>query len=247
MQGYIHSKESFGTVDGPGIRYVIFMQGCPMRCAYCHNPDTWEFNKDNAITPQEIVKEFNKNRPFYNNGGITVTGGEPLTQIEFVTELFQLCKKENIHTCIDTSGITFNPEDTSKFDKLIKFTDLVMLDIKHIDSKKHFDLTGHDNKNILSFAEYLSKNNISLWIRYVVVSGLTDNTEDLINLGMFIGTLKTLEALDVIPYHTMGIAKYEKMGIKYPLADIQKCSLEESLLAKKHIIEGIKRLHFKNS
>lgn len=241
MQGYIHSKESFGTVDGPGIRYVIFMQGCPMRCAYCHNPDTWEFTKNNAVTPQEILKDFNKNRAFYSNGGITVTGGEPLMQIEFITELFKLCKNENIHTCIDTSGITFNPDNTLQFDNLMKFTDLIMLDIKHIDPKKHLNLTGKDNKNILSFAKYISENNINLWIRYVVVPGITDNPEDLINLGRFIGKLRTLKALDVIPYHTLGISKYEKMGIDYPLQDIQKCSVEECIKAKKYIIEGINK------
>ncbi len=241
MEGYIHSKESFGTVDGPGIRYVLFMQGCPMRCVYCHNPDTWKFHKDNVITPEEIINEFNKNRSFYSNGGITVTGGEPLLQIEFVTELFKLCKNENIHTCIDTSGITFTPDNTLKFDKLLEFTDLVMLDIKHIDPDKHKNLTGKDNNNILMFAQYLSENNVPLWIRHVVVPDITDKPDDLTKLGAFISTLKTLKALDVIPYHTLGVHKYEKIGMKYPLPDTEPCTAPKLSEAKKYIIDGIKK------
>ena len=147
MTGYIHSKESFGTVDGPGIRYVIFMQGCPMRCLYCHNPDTWDLKAGKEITVGEIIEEFNKNRVFYSKGGITVSGGEPLLQIDFLTELFKKCREEKIHTCIDTSGITFKEdgEYLLKLGGLLEFTDLVMLDIKHIDSEKHRALTGHGN------------------------------------------------------------------------------------------------------
>ena len=137
IRGYIHSKESFGTVDGPGIRYVIFLQGCPMRCLYCHNPDTWATRGGEEITPEEVISEYNKNRAFYKKGGITVTGGEPLLQIEFVTELFKLCKERDIHTCIDTSGITYsetNKNYLDKLDELMKYTDLVMLDISFFDT-----------------------------------------------------------------------------------------------------------------
>ena len=242
MTGYIHSKESFGTVDGPGIRYVLFMQGCPMRCLYCHNPDTWEVNAGTLTTTDEILDEYKKNRSFYTNGGITVTGGEPLVQIDFVTELFQKAKAEGIHTCIDTSGITFNPNKTEKFDELVKYTDLVMLDIKHIDSEKHNALTGHGNENILAFAKYLEKKNVPLWVRHIIVEGITDHPEDLVKLGEFIGTLGNLKALDVLPYHTMGVSKYEEMGINYPLKELKALPLSEAVKAKEFILSGIKKV-----
>ena len=181
MNGLIHSVESFGTVDGPGIRYVIFMQGCPLRCAYCHNPDTWEIGQGTEISVREVIAEYEKNSSFYKNGGITVTGGEPLLQIDFLTELFKEAKQKGIHTCIDTSGITYNPnsEDTiKKFDALFKYCDLVMLDIKHIDPEKHKKLTGADNKNVLSFAKYLEKNNIPVWIRHIIVKNITDDQKE---------------------------------------------------------------------
>ena len=155
MNGFIHSVESFGTVDGPGIRFVIFLQGCPMRCKYCHNPDTWEINKGVSMSADELIRQFNKNKSFYSNGGITVTGGEPLLQLDFLLELFEKAKKEGIHTCIDTSGVTYKDVETEfkrKIDRLMEYTDLVMLDIKHIDSEEHRKLTGHGNENILAFA-----------------------------------------------------------------------------------------------
>ncbi len=242
MTGYIHSKESFGTVDGPGIRYVLFMQGCPMRCLYCHNPDTWEVNTGTEITSDEVISQFNKNRSFYNNGGITVTGGEPLLQIDFLIDLFRKAKAENIHTCIDTSGITFVPENeslTEKFSLLLDYTDLIMLDIKHIDDEKHKILTGHSNKNILAFAHFTEEKQISLWIRHIIVPGFTDDEGDLFRLGAFIGKLSNLKALDVLPYHTMGVAKYKSLGIDYPLKDINALPLEKAIKAKEHILRGI--------
>lgn len=244
MTGYIHSKETFGTVDGPGIRYVLFLQGCPMRCLYCHNPDTWEVNKAQPITTDEVLQEFNKNRSFYAKGGITVTGGEPLLQVDFVAELFKKAKEQNIHTCIDTSGVTYNPDNVAymkKLDEVMKFTDLVMLDIKHIDPESHKSLTGKDNKNILKFAKYLESKNIPLWIRHVVVEGYTDKKEDLIKLGEFIGSLKNLKALDVIPYHSMGESKYKEMGIEYPLEGLKPLTTEKAVEAKKSILDGVKR------
>ena len=159
MSGRIHSLESFGTVDGPGTRFVVFVQGCPMRCAYCHNPDTWEMNAGTIMEVSEIIEQFERNRAFYTKGGITVTGGEPLMQIDFLIELFTECKKRNIHTCIDTSGITYNPANIAymeKLDQLLALTDLVMLDIKHIDPALHVDLTSQPNEPILGFAKYLS-------------------------------------------------------------------------------------------
>ena len=149
MIGNIHSIESFGTVDGPGIRMVIFMQGCPMRCKYCHNPDTWSFDENKKISVDEILKKYDSIKEFLKNGGITVTGGEPLSQIEFVIELFKKAKEKNIHTTLDTSGVTFNPSNTEKIDELLKYTDLILLDIKHIDDVEHKNLTGFSNKNIL--------------------------------------------------------------------------------------------------
>jgi pyruvate formate lyase activating enzyme len=163
-------------------------------------------------------------------------------QIDFVTELFQKAKAEGIHTCIDTSGITFNPNKTEKFDELIKHTDLVMLDIKHIDSEKHNALTGHGNENILAFAKYLEKKNIPLWVRHIIVEGITDYPEDLVKLGEFIGTLGNLKALDVLPYHTMGVDKYEEMGINYPLKELKALPLSEAVKAKEFILSGIKKV-----
>ncbi len=242
MIGYIHSTESFGTVDGPGIRFVVFMQGCPMRCLYCHNPDTWPINKGKKVLAEEIISEYLKNRPFYKEGGITVTGGEPLLQIDFITELFKLAKKESIHTCIDTSGIIFTPYNTQKFDELMNYTDLVMLDLKHIDPIKHQKLTGQDNKNILLFAKYLEEKSIPLWIRHIIVEGITDEESDLIKLGEFIGKLKNLKALDILPYHTMGVNKYKELNIPYPLDGMKALPLEKAIQAKQFVMQGIKNV-----
>lgn len=244
MTGYIHSKESFGTVDGPGIRYVLFMQGCPLRCIYCHNPDTWETGKGEKITPDEVLQEFNKNRSFYSKGGITVTGGEPLLQVDFLTELFKKAKAENIHTCIDTSGITYNTDNPAymqKLDELMKYTDLVMLDIKHIDPESHKKLTSKDNGRVLDFAKYLETKKIPLWVRHIIIEGYTDKPEDLRKLGEFIGKLKNLKALDVLPYHTMGVNKYKEMGISYPLEGMEALPMEKAVEAKKYILEGVKK------
>lgn len=243
MIGYIHSKESFGTVDGPGIRYVLFMQGCPMRCLYCHNPDTWKTGQGTEITADEVINEFKKNRSFYSKGGITVTGGEPLLQTEFLTELFQKAKAENIHTCIDTSGVTFNGDDAeslSKLDGLLEYTDLIMLDIKHINSENHKALTGRNNENILAFAKYIDSKNIDIWIRHVVVTGYTDSYDALFKLGEFIGGLKNLRALDVLPYHTMGVNKYKELNIPYKLEGVKALTKQEAEKARRIILEGIK-------
>lgn len=244
MTGRIHSLESFGTVDGPGVRYVVFVQGCPMRCAYCHNPDTWEMNAGELMETDYIIEQYERNKSFYKGGGITVTGGEPLMQIDFLIELFEKAKEKGIHTCIDSSGIAFNPENPelmAKFDRLMKVTDLVMLDIKHIDPEKHIELTSQKNTNILKFAEYLSEKNIDIWIRHVVVPGITDVDEYLFKLGYFIGGLSTLRALDVLPYHTMGKVKYEKLGIPYKLEGVEAMSQKEAIEKKKVILDGIRK------
>lgn len=248
MKGYIHSKESFGTVDGPGIRYVLFMQGCPMRCQYCHNPDTWEVGGGTEITVPEVISEYKKNSSFYQKGGITVTGGEPLLQVDFLIELFSEAKKKGIHTCIDTSGITYsetNEEYVKKLDELMQYTDLVMLDIKHIDARMHKVVTGKDNKNILAFAKYLERKNIPLWVRHVVVPTLTDDPTYHKQLGEFLGTLRNLKALDVLPYHTMGTKKYEELGIEYPLKGIEALPKSEAAKVRETIMESIKKVRQK--
>ncbi len=244
MKGKIHSLQSFGTVDGPGVRYVVFLQGCPMRCLYCHNPDTWTIGAGEEMDASYIIEQYKRNESFYNGGGLTVTGGEPLVQIDFLLELFELCKQNNIHTCIDTSGITYRPGNTEyneKLDKLLTMTDLVMLDIKHIDPDKHKELTSQPNDGILAFAELLSEKNIPIWIRHVVVPGYTDDDVYLEKLGYFIGGLKSLKALDVLPYHDMAKPKYENLGIDYVLKDVPPLEKSVALEKKQVILNGIRR------
>lgn len=243
MTGRIHSIESFGTVDGPGVRMVVFFQGCPMRCQYCHNPDTWELAGGSLMTVEEILKQYESSRHFYRGGGITATGGEPLMQLDFLTQLFEAARKKDIHTCLDTSGITFNrsnEEYSKKIDRLLASTSLVMLDIKQINDIRHKPLTGHSNVAILDFARYLDEKEIPVWIRHVVVPGITDESADLYHLGRFIGQLKNVKALDVLPYHDMGKVKYESMGMDYPLKDVPPLSKEDALSAKKIILTGIR-------
>ena len=239
--GYIHSLESFGTVDGPGIRYVVFFQGCPLRCKYCHNPDTWDIKKGKQISADEILKKADDVREFLKGGGITATGGEPLVQIDFLTELFKKAKtKYNFHTCLDTSGITFSRKQLDKFNELIKYTDLVMLDIKHIDKQEHVKLTGMESDNVTDFAMFLSENNIPVWIRHVLVPGITQNDEHLYNLGRFIGNIKSLKAVDVLPYHDMGKTKYKALGLDYPLEGTPIPTKEDTLHAREIILSGVK-------
>ncbi|MCD7948712.1 MAG: pyruvate formate lyase-activating protein [Erysipelotrichaceae bacterium] len=242
MKGYIHSTESCGTVDGPGIRFVVFFQGCPMRCLYCHNPDTWQPHVGETMSVDEILKMFNSKKEFYKNGGITCTGGEPLMQIDFLIELFETCHDQGIHTCLDTSGITFNenPDYLKKMDRLLAVTDLVMLDIKHIDPVEHVKLTSQPNDMILKFAHYIDDKGIEIWIRHVVVPSITQNDKYLYQLGQFIATLKNLKALDVLPYHTMGKVKYDNLGYDYPLEDIEPLSKEDAIKARNVILKGMK-------
>ena len=242
-KGYIHSIESCGTVDGPGLRYVIFLQGCPMRCQYCHNPDTWEPNKGDEMTVKEVLKSFYHNTAFYKTGGVTVTGGEPMMQMDFLIELFTELHEGGFHTCIDTSGIMFQPDNEKmmeKIEQLMDVTDLVMLDIKHIDDEKHKELTAHSNKRILDFARYLDTKGIPIWIRHVVVPGITLYKEYLERLGEFMATLTNVKALDVLPYHTMGVNKYKELGMEYPLEGVEALPKEKAVEARKYIIEGIR-------
>ena len=222
MTGNIHSIESFGTVDGPGVRFVVFFEGCPMRCLYCHNPDTWASDAGEQYTAAQLITKFKRNRSFYQTGGITATGGEPMMQLEFLTELFELAKGEGVHTCLDTSGVTFQPHNEAyleKLDRLLAVTDLVMLDIKHMDEDKHRELTGHTNKHILAFAEYVNKKGVSMRVRHVIVPGYTDTREEQAALGAFLRGFTNLEKVEALPYHTLGKAKYENLGIPYPLGN----------------------------
>jgi len=241
IKGYVHSTESCGTVDGPGLRFVVFLQGCPMRCAYCHNPDTWQPQTGNTMTVDEIMEMFNSKRQFYKNGGITCTGGEPLMQIDFVTELFTRCHEEGIHTCLDTSGITFRKEQMEKFNRLMEVTDLVMLDIKHIDPVVHKDLVKQENVHILEFAKYLNDIQKPVWIRYVLVPGLTDKKEHLIQLGEFLAGLYNMKALDVLPYHTMGVVKYENLKLDYRLKGVEPATKQQAIEARDIILDAARK------
>lgn len=243
MLGRIHSTESFGTVDGPGTRFVIFFQGCPMRCQYCHNPDTWDVNGGTLRSAEDLLTEYDSCKEFYKGGGLTVTGGEPLLQIDFLTELFEKAKAKGIHTCIDSSGIVFNRDSTvfmEKLDRLLTFTDLIMLDIKHIDNDAHKILTGQPNTGILDFARYLSDKQIPVWIRHVIVPGITYDEKPLKRLGAFLAELHNVKALDVLPYHTMGKAKYDKLGMKYVLDGVPALSSQDAIQAREIIISAWK-------
>ena len=223
IKGRVHSVESFGSVDGPGVRYIVFLQGCHMRCKYCHNPETWSMEGGELMTAQEVFDKAYRYRNYWkNNGGITVSGGEAMLQMEFVTELFKLAKKENVHTTLDTSGNPFTMEEPfkSQFYELMKVTDLFMLDIKHIDDEKHKQITGWTNSNILQLARYLSDNGKDMWIRHVLVPGYTDDENDLIRLRDFVKSLKTVQRFEVLPYHTLGVFKWENLGIPYSLSDV---------------------------
>ena len=244
MKGYVHSIESFGTVDGPGVRFVVFFQGCPMRCAYCHNPDSWSYESDNLISVDEILQKYDGVKEFCT-GGITVTGGEPLVQIDFVTELFKKAQEKSIHTALDTSGVLFNQDNTEKIDELLKYTSLVMLDIKHIDDEEHKKLTKHSNKNILDFARYLSEKNIPTWIRHVVVPTITYDEKYLTQLGEFLASLKNIKALDVLPYHDMARGKYKELDMEYPLEGIEQLTHDEALNARNIIISAMRRMRAK--
>lgn len=236
--GRIHSVENFGTLDGPGVRFVVFMQGCPMRCKYCHNPDTWAYNGGKEVSIDSLLCEINKYKHYFgNNGGVTVSGGEPLLQIDFITDLFKRLKAKNIHTCLDTSGITFD-KNSAKFDELIKYTDLVLLDIKHIDREQHKLLTGHYNDNILAFAQYLDKHNIPVWIRHVLVPTVTALKQPLEQLKQFVDGLKNVEKVEILPYHTLGLHKYEKLGLEYSLKGVKPPSKEEIEMANKILQKG---------
>lgn len=268
--GFIHSTESFGAVDGPGIRFVVFLQGCKMRCKYCHNPETWNLVTDyaklyapetsdeereqlqkkmeenmkllkdkeikiEARTPEDLLKQALRYKPYWKNGGgITVSGGEALLQMDFLIEFFKLAKAKGIHTTIDTAGNPFTKEEPffSKFNTLMELTDLFLLDIKQIHDDKHKDLTGFSNQNILELAQYLSDHGKHMWIRHVLVPGITTDEEDLRKTDAFIRTLKTVDKVEVLPYHKLGIHEWERLGIPYRLEGVEPPNADELKFAK---------------
>ena len=235
IKGRIHSVESFGSADGPGVRYIVFLKGCNMRCQYCHNPDTWAKDGGELMTPEEVLKKALRYKTYWKEkGGITVSGGEALLQIDFVTELFRLAKEKGVNTCLDTSGNPFSLEEPfkSKFDELMKYTDLFMLDIKHIDDAAHRKLTGQTNQNILEMAAYLSDHGKAMWIRHVLVPGITTEEDELYRLRSFLDTLKTVERVEVLPYHTLGVFKWKELGIPYQLEGVDPPTKEQIDRAK---------------
>lgn len=218
MIGRIHSVETGGTVDGPGIRYIVFTQGCPLRCKFCHNPDTWDKNGGKEIDVEELMEDILKYKAYFqfSKGGVTISGGEPLLQPQFVYELLKRCKEEGIHTAIDTSGSVI----PANLDDILLVTDLVLLDIKQIKPEKHKDLTGLDNSHTLKLAKRLSEKNIPVWIRHVLVPGITDIEEDLKELGMYLAALTNVEKVEVLPYHKMGEYKWQALGLNNQLTDV---------------------------
>lgn len=226
----VHSVESFGTVDGPGIRFVLFLQGCSLQCKYCHNRDTWDINGGTYKSLEDIFQQILKYKNYIcPNGGVTITGGEPLLQTKFLIELFSKLKENNIHTCLDTSGMLFISDDIKK---VLSLTDLVLLDIKHIDDTKCKTLVGSSNKKELEFAKYLSDNNIPMWIRQVLIPGYTDNEQDLLKLRNFVHSLKTVQKFEILPYHDMGKYKWKELGFKYELENVRNANDCDIIRAK---------------
>ena len=236
----VHSIESFGSVDGPGIRFVIFLKGCAMRCQYCHNPDTWSRAGGQLRSVDDVLAQAQRYRSYWGeNGGITVSGGEALLQIKPLTELFRKAKTLEINTCLDTSAQPFSRDSSSfaAFEELMKYTDLILLDIKHIDNDVHKQLTGWGNENILDCARYLSDIGKPVWIRHVLVPGINDDDASLHKLRAFIDTLSNVERVDVLPYHSLGVYKWEQLGIPYALTDVKSPTEESILHARKVLTE----------
>ena len=228
--GNIHHIETLGAFDGPGIRYVLFLQGCPLKCKYCHNPDSWTTKENQVMSVEEVLRDYKKYSGFYKKGGLTVSGGEPLLQLKFLEELFEEAKKRKIHTCLDTSAATFKPHKKDEFRKLLAVVDLVLLDIKHIDNDEHIKLTGSPNKNILEFAKHLNEINVKTGIRHVLVPAVNDDDKYLLKLRKFLDKLSNIVSIDILPYHKSGISKWDKMGVKYPFLHIEEPTAD--LIAK---------------
>ena len=225
--GLIHSMETMGLVDGPGIRVVVFMQGCSLRCKYCHNPDTWEYGVGEKVTPEELVKKIKRYKAYFDtsNGGVTFSGGEPLRQPEFLIEVLKLCKKEGIHTCIDTAG-----SGIGMYDEILKYTDLVLFDVKDITTEGYKNVTLVNIDESLKFIEAMKRNRTKIWLRHVVVPGLTDGEEHIRQFKEFIKEFDNVEKVELLPYHLLGVNKYEKLNIKYPLEGVE--AMDKELIKK---------------
>lgn len=225
--GNIHSYESMGTVDGPGIRFVVFLQGCPLRCKYCHNPDTWNIGeKKIQESAEDTLKKIKRYKNYFGKkGGVTVTGGEPLVQSDYILELFKLCKQEGIHTALDTSGYIFN----EKVKEILEYTDLILLDIKALDKEIYKDLTRVELDNTLKFLNYLQEIKKVVWIRHVVVPNITDDNKLLEETAKFLSKFDNIELVEILPYHTLGVFKYKELGIEYPLEGVEDLSYERKL------------------
>ena len=224
-KGRIHSIETFGTVDGPGIRSVIFFQGCPLRCKYCHNRDTWDTKGGTEYTAEELIDNVSRYSSYWKSsgGGITASGGEATLQADFLAELFAKAKEKDIHTCLDTSGFV----DIEKIEKVLDNTDLVLLDIKHMDEEESKNLTGVGIQKTLKLAKYLDERNIPIWLRHVLVPGVTDSEENLSKIGEFAATLNNIDRLEILPYHTMGVHKWENMGLDYELKGVRDADADD--------------------
>ena len=238
MKGKIHSIESMGLVDGPGIRTVIFFQGCSLRCKFCHNPDTWAYNGGNEYTPDELVKKIERFKTYFvsSGGGVTFSGGEPLRQPEFLLEVLKLCKAKGIHTCIDTAGYGLGG-----YDEILKYTDLVLFDVKHISRDGYKDVTLMEIDESLNFLEAMKRNNTKMWIRHVVIPGITDDIEHLKNVKKFIDNIPNVEKVELLPYHLLGANKYEVMKVKYPLEGVKAMDKD---LTKKYQEEIFNQLKY---
>lgn len=245
--GFIHSVETFGTVDGPGIRLVVFFQGCPMRCLYCHNPDTWTARKGSAMTAEEILNIYEKGKSFYTNGGITASGGEPLMQLDFLTGLFEEAKKRGVHTCLDTSGILYKDSAKTAYERLFSSTDLILLDLKHSDPSEHKTLTGQALTPVLEFLRAACAADVPTVIRHVIVPGITDSSEELAGIGKIIASYPNVKGLEVLPYHNLGEAKYEELQIPYPLKGMENLPAEKAQQARRVILESIRNQRFQKN
>lgn len=232
--GKIHSIESMGLVDGPGIRVVVFFQGCALRCKFCHNPDTWSLNGGEEYTPEQLVRKIERFKPYFekSGGGVTFSGGDPLRQPEFLLEVLKLCKKKDINTCIDTAGYGFG-----KYDEILKYTDLVLFDIKHITREGYKNITSMEIDESLKFLEAMKKNDTKIWIRHVIVPRITDEEEHLKQLKEFIDKIPNVEKVELLPYHLLGVNKYEGLGIKYPLEGVEAMDKETTQKYQKEIFE----------
>ena len=243
IKGRVHSIETFGTVDGPGIRFILFMQGCPLRCKYCHNRDTWDVKGGTEYTVDEIITEINKYSSYmkFSGGGLTVSGGEATLQPEFLKELFKKAKENNIHTCLDTSGFV----DIDTIDPILDYTDLVLLDLKHMVPDKCKELVGVSIEKTLKLAKHLSARNIPVWIRHVLVPGVTDDRENLELMGKFISTLNNVDRVEILPYHTLGVHKWENMGLEYELKGVPDATKEDVQKAAEVLAEFGVNVHSK--